>query len=59
MCVSQQNTSIWNGAKTLEITPNLNGLSTSMHVGRGQEFETFSKKGCFSSSSHKTQISPL
>ena len=65
MYESQQNLTIKNGAETLEITPIFNGVARTFSYKQawvsegGQEFEIFSKKGCFLSSSGKTKISPL
>jgi len=51
---SKQNLTIWNGAKTLEITPIFNGVTRTFSYAQawvseeGQEFENFSKKCLFS-----------
>jgi len=56
---------IWNGAKTLEITPIFNGVTRTFSYTQawmsegGQEFENFNKTVCFLSSSGKTKISPF
>jgi len=61
----QQNFTIWNGVKTLQITPICNGVVRTFSYTQawlsegGPEFEHFSKKALFLVSSGKKQISPL
>jgi len=61
----QQNFTIENGVKTLEISPIFDGVAPTFSYTQawvsegGQEFENFSKKAVFLISCGKQQISPL